>query len=149
MSFVNLYYPLETQCKCFFLFSGQEYVAHTKCITESERYGGQNYVARPGQNKGARKQEEWINVVKNIIDTIHDLSRDERNVLNILSNHENIPRKKAKFLNFIRSVMGHRVNMTVIDSVWTRMETAFNKTVEQNKVHSEADNGKNFVFFSL
>jgi len=117
-------------------FYGQEYVAHTKCITESERYGGANYVARPGQNKGARKQEDWINVVKNVIDTATDLSRDERNVLNILSNHENIPRKKAKFLNFIRSVMGHRINMPVIESVWARMETAFKEAVEASKAQS-------------
>lgn len=129
------------QFKLFFFFSGQEYVAHTKCITESERYGGQDYVAKPGQNKGERKQQEWINVVKNVIETAHNLTKEEQNILDILSRHENIPRKKAKFLNFIRSAMGNRVNMRVIDGIWARMETAFKGAVEANKPQVPITNG--------
>ncbi|XP_043267476.1 cell growth-regulating nucleolar protein isoform X2 [Venturia canescens] len=121
-------------------FYGQEYVSHTKCITESERYGGQDYVPKPGQNKGERKQQEWINIVKNVIETAKNLTMEERNILNILSRHENIPRKKAKFLNFIRSVMGNRINMPVIDGIWARMETAFKGAVEANKPQGQSTN---------
>ncbi|KAG7211384.1 hypothetical protein KM043_010673 [Ampulex compressa] len=36
---------------CFKDFRGDEYVGHTKCITEAERYGGKDYVPKAGTNK--------------------------------------------------------------------------------------------------
>ena len=106
-------------------FSENEYVTHTKCITENERYGGKGFIQKPNANKGERKQQEWIHVVQNLLNTSTNLTSAERNILNNLSKFENIPRKKAKFLNFIRSVFGNRVNMTVIENLWTKMEESF------------------------
>ena len=76
--------------------------------------------------------------MKNVFDTAANLSHDERNVLNILSKHDNIPRKKTKFLNFIRNIMGHRVNMPVIENVWSRMENAFKEANPQPQTNANS-----------
>lgn len=117
---------------------GEEYLAHTKCLTEAERYGGKDYVAKPNANKGERKQQEWICVVNNLLNGT-DLSNPERIFLGSLSKYENIPRKKAKFLNFIRSVMGNRVNMTIVESIWNKMETA-HKQSQDSATHTQEQN---------
>lgn len=129
--------PVDLTCvDCHKDFRGDEYVKHTKCITEDERYGGKGFTLKASANKGERKQQEWINVVQNLLNTSTNLTGAERNILNTLSRHENIPRKKAKFLNFIRSVFGHRVNMPVIESLWTKMEDSFKGSVANNQPQS-------------
>lgn len=131
--------PFLTCADCLKDFRGEEYLAHTKCLTEAERYGGKDYVAKPNANKGERKQQEWICVVNNLLNGTINLSNAERNFLQSLSKYENIPRKKAKFLNFIRSAMGNRVNMTVVESVWNKMETA-HKQSQDSAVHTQEQN---------
>ncbi|KYN04290.1 PREDICTED: cell growth-regulating nucleolar protein [Cyphomyrmex costatus] len=116
--------PFVTCVDCLKDFRGDEYVAHTKCITEAERYGAKHYVPKPGANKGERKQQEWINIVNDLLHGTMELSNAERNFLNTLSKYENIPRKKAKFLNFVRNAIGNRVNATVVESTWSKMENA-------------------------
>ncbi|KYN11347.1 PREDICTED: cell growth-regulating nucleolar protein [Trachymyrmex cornetzi] len=116
--------PFLTCVDCLKDFRNDEYVTHTKCITEAERYGAKDYVPKPSSNKGERKQQEWINVVNDLLTGTVELSNLERNFLNTLSKHENIPRKKTKFLNFVRNAIGNRVNATVVESVWSKMENA-------------------------
>ncbi|XP_015521320.1 cell growth-regulating nucleolar protein [Neodiprion pinetum] len=114
---------------CFQDFRGQEFVKHTKCITEAQRYGGKDFVLRPSKNKGEQKQQDWVAVVHAVIENSENLSAAERNILNTLSNHDNVPRKKAKFFNFMKSMLAGRVNLTVLESIWTKMEEAFKKTL--------------------
>lgn len=125
---------------CFKDFFGDQYDEHTKCITEAERYGGKNFQAKA--NKGEKKQQEWINVVKNVLESGTNLSRDERQMLQSLSKHDNIPRKKAKYLNFVKNVMGYRVNMNVVDSCWAKMEAAFKGPAENKTTEIQVTNGK-------
>ncbi|XP_020286251.1 cell growth-regulating nucleolar protein [Pseudomyrmex gracilis] len=134
---------------CLKDFRGEEYVAHTKCISEAERYGGKDYVPKASANKGERKQQEWLCVVNNLLNGSTELSNAEKNFLNTLSNYENIPRKKAKFLNFIRNAIGSRLNMSVVDSVWDKMETAYKQnqqpikqTQSRQKQSQKQDNGE-------
>lgn len=117
----------------------EEYLVHTKCLTEAERYGGKNYVAKPNANKGERKQQEWLCVVNSLLNGTIDLSSAERNFLNILSKYENIPRKKTKFLNFIRNAMGNRVNMTIVESIWDKMETAYKQQSQESAATQKQD----------
>ncbi|XP_043462621.1 cell growth-regulating nucleolar protein [Leptopilina heterotoma] len=148
---VAKHFQFHSRCTPIFLtcvdchkdFRGDEYVKHTKCITENERYGGKGFQLKASANKGERKQQEWINVVQNLLNSSTDLSAPERNILNTLSRHENIPRKKAKFLNFIRSVFGNRVNMTVIESLWTKMEESFKESTPNNQLSENDSNPKN------
>ncbi|XP_058801200.1 uncharacterized protein C16C10.8 [Phymastichus coffea] len=132
--------PFLTCVDCFKDFRGNEYVAHTKCITENERYGGKNYIPKPSQNKGERKQQAWINVVQNVLANSTTLTVPERNLLSSIAKHENIPRKKAKFLNFINNISGNRVNMTIVSSVWDKMESAFKEASAQ--IDNEENNSE-------
>lgn len=125
---------------------GEEYVVHTKCKSEAERYGGKDYVPKAGANKGERKQQAWINVVNSLLDSETNLSTAERNFLNILSKYENIPRKKNKFLNFIKSAMGNRVNQSVVNSVWNKMETAFKNSTQSTNTQNEKQQQENGKF---
>ncbi|XP_076248611.1 uncharacterized protein LOC143188298 [Calliopsis andreniformis] len=130
--------PFVSCIDCFKDFRGEEYAAHTKCISEAQRYGGKDYVPKAGANKGERKQQEWINIVNNILNSETKLSNAERSFLKTLSKYENIPRKKAKFLNFVRSAMGNRAPAGVVDSVWNIMET----TYKNNTQSMQQTNGK-------
>lgn len=61
-----------------------------------------------------------------------NLTVPERNLLNSISKHENIPRKKAKFFNFIKSLSNNRANMTIVEKVWVKMESAFKEATIDN-----------------
>ncbi|XP_015175063.1 PREDICTED: cell growth-regulating nucleolar protein [Polistes dominula] len=124
--------PYLTCVDCLKDFHEQEYVQHTKCITEAERYGGKNYVPKAAANKGERKQQEWLKVVNNVLETNTDLSRDEREFLKGLSNCENVPRKKVKFINFVNNAFGFRTNKSIIESVWDKMEKAHQQSINSN-----------------
>ncbi|XP_017761689.1 PREDICTED: cell growth-regulating nucleolar protein [Eufriesea mexicana] len=137
--------PFLSCVDCFKDFRGEEYVAHTKCISEAERYGGKDYVPKPGANKGEKKQQEWITIVNSILNSEANLSKAEHSFLNILSKYENIPRKKAKFLNFVKSAMGQRTNPAIIDSVWNKMETAYKKSMQNIDTQNENQHGNGKV----
>ena len=47
-------------------FGGDEYLAHTSCVTEAERYQGALYVAK--ENKGDKKQQDWLGNVQAKLD---------------------------------------------------------------------------------
>lgn len=132
--------PFVSCVDCFKDFRGEEYIAHTKCVTEAERYGGKNYVPKPGANKGERKQQEWINLVNNMLNSETSLTSAERNFLNFLSKYDNIPRKKAKFLNFVQNIMGHKTSQALVDSVWDKMQTAYKNNMQDTTAKQE--NGK-------
>jgi len=132
--------PFLTCVDCHKDFRGDEYVAHTKCISESERYGGKDYVQKPSANKGEKKQQAWIDVVQNTLTNSKTLTVPERNLLNSISKHDNIPRKKAKFLNFIRNLSNNRVNMSIVESVWDKMEKAFKDASGDNGNSSDKNN---------
>ncbi|XP_054013424.1 cell growth-regulating nucleolar protein [Hylaeus anthracinus] len=134
--------PFLTCVDCFKDFRGEEYIAHTKCITEAQRYGGKDYVPKAGTNKGERKQQEWINIVNNILNSKVNLSNAERSFLNTLSKYENIPRKKGKFLNFVKNALGHKTNPEVVEKVWNIMETAYKNNLQTTPEKQEQENGK-------
>ena len=134
--------PFVSCVDCFKDFRGEEYVAHTKCITEAQRYGGKDYVSKAGANKGERKQQEWLNIVNSILNSETKLSNSERTFLKTLSKFENIPRKKAKFLNFVRNAVPQKANSGLVDSVWNIMETAYKKNLENTTEKQQQANGK-------
>lgn len=77
---------------------GEEFVAHTKCITEDERYAAKGTYANGIVKKGDVKQESWVEMIKSIIDKERNLPPNHRNLLNTISTYNNVPRKKIKFI---------------------------------------------------
>jgi len=132
----------ETKCRnrnpdlccmdCLKDFRGDEYKVHTKCVTEAERYGGKGFIDKPGQNKGERKQNAWLEIVQSVLDENTKLSGTLRQLLEKVAQQPNTPRKKPKFINFIRS-MDYRIGQKDVESAWELLSAKLNllKTVPE------------------
>lgn len=97
-------------------FWGEEYNQHTKCISEEEKYSGKNYVPKAGANKGEQKQNQWVEQVQAAIDG----AKSDKNIHQLLQRIKdcpNIPRKQAKFKNFVKNSL--RVHQErLINQAW-------------------------------
>lgn len=61
--------PIALTCMdCLKDFDKDSFQVHTKCITEMERYSGKDYVPKESSNSGAKKQEDWLEIVKSVLD---------------------------------------------------------------------------------
>lgn len=80
--------------------------------------------------------------MNSILNSETRLSNSERNFLKTLSKFENIPRKKAKFLNFVRTAVPQKPNSALVDSVWNIMETAYKENIENTTEKQQQANGK-------
>ncbi len=43
--------------------SGKTYNSHNECVSEDQKYGGIDFKAKEGSQKGKAKQEIWIQVL--------------------------------------------------------------------------------------
>ncbi len=153
----------------FILLRNLDYKSHTKCLTESERYESKNsYVSKA--NKGELKQNAWIDVNKKknynllllfyylllhikIINQVVDHFRGNINaktILEKLSDFPNVPRKKAKFFNFIKnSFRSYRVADSLLEEIWNVIELFNQNTSYNNKQQEESkeipNNKRKFV----
>ncbi|PIO54419.1 hypothetical protein TELCIR_24219, partial [Teladorsagia circumcincta] len=73
------------------------YQQHVKCITENQKYGSKNYVEK--EAKGEVKQNAWCEQVERAIEFVKDPRL--RSLLQNIQGYSNIPRKEAKFINFL------------------------------------------------
>ena len=55
-------------------------------------------MAKPGQNKNERKQTEWVAMVQNVVQSVGNTNEELTSALQRISQYENIPRKKPKFM---------------------------------------------------
>ncbi|XP_059617893.1 cell growth-regulating nucleolar protein-like [Phlebotomus argentipes] len=124
---------------CLKDFRGQEYVGHTKCISEAERYYGKDFREKPSQNKGQKKQEAWTDIIQNVLQR-DDLSTRIQAVLQMLTKHENVPRKKVKFLNFMKNV-SRQTSEYDATRIFDLIEEEYlkNKKEESNSVPEETN----------
>ncbi|GLV45676.1 uncharacterized protein CBL_02696 [Carabus blaptoides fortunei] len=113
--------PIAVSCMdCFKDFKLEEYVAHTKCITEDERYSAKGTVH--SVKKGEVKQSSWVQTVNSIIEQQQNAKPSIKRLLEMVSNYDNIPRKKVKFVNFVKSSSGGRIAPNDIEEVWSLLE---------------------------
>jgi len=110
-------------------FWGNDYQSHTKCISEEEKYCGKGFV--PKVNKGEVKQEQWTEKVQDAIEKSKSNPK-LKGLLERLKDYPNIPRKRAKFENFLKNSL--RVNnASLISQVWdTLMAAAGQENGKQN-----------------
>ena len=83
---------------CNMRFEGKAYLDHTTCVTEAQRYQGALYVHK--ENKGEVKQEAWSSSVQT---KVAKASATLRPYAEKLIAYDNVPRKKAKFINFAKN----------------------------------------------
>ncbi|XP_072934840.1 uncharacterized protein [Epargyreus clarus] len=127
---------------CFKDFLGKDYEAHTKCITEEERYSGKGFMAK--EKKGEKKQNAWVEMLQSVLDEQKSASKNVLRIIETISKHNNTPRKKPKFVNFVKNVCGHKTNPKDIDQAWDLISVklaALSNLNAQNKNKSENENG--------
>jgi cell growth-regulating nucleolar protein len=110
-------------------FDSVSYKSHNACITEAAKYGGLNYKAPANANKGQQKQSEWTENVRAAISMLRESRTGSNALLRLLetiSSYENVPRKKPKFMNFLRNSFSG-VQETVIVAAWDAIEAAVPK----------------------
>ncbi|KAG9345444.1 hypothetical protein JZ751_008588 [Albula glossodonta] len=95
-------------------FWGDDYKNHIKCISEDQKYGGKGYEAK--SNKGDVKQQLWIQRIHEAMNK-PGISPKLKDVLNQVSSYDNVPRKKAKFQNWMKNSL-KIYNTTLHDQVW-------------------------------
>lgn len=83
-------------------FRGDDYKSHNRCISEDQKYGGRDFQAKA--NKGDLKQQQWIERVQEAVSR-PDVGSELQQVLRRLSVYENVPRKRAKFENWMRNCL--------------------------------------------
>lgn len=107
---------------CLKDFYGDEYKSHNQCMSEEQRYskegrGGWDPTVGQG-NKGEKKQQQWIEKLRGLLDTTTDIDPAVRNIVNTILDHENIPRKRPKFVNFVKNIMRNKAQMSNIEKTW-------------------------------
>ncbi|XP_075870374.1 cell growth-regulating nucleolar protein [Nelusetta ayraudi] len=101
-------------------FWGDDYKNHVKCISEDQKYGGKNYEAKA--NKGDVKQQQWVQKVHEAMSK-PGVSAKLKDVLRQLCNYDNVPRKKAKFQNWMKNSL-KIANTSLHDEVWDIISAA-------------------------
>merc|ERR1719334_946117 len=98
------------------------------CMSEEQRYskeGRAGWDPSVGQgNKGEKRQNQWTSNLRKILAEATDLDSDVRNILDTIQEHENIPRKKPKFVNFVKNIMRNRARPHSIGKTWELFEQA-------------------------
>ncbi|KAM3960654.1 uncharacterized protein ACR2FA_005244 [Aphomia sociella] len=126
---------------CFKDFYGNDYESHIKCITEEERYSGKGFVAK--EKKGEKMQNAWVEILQSVLNEQQNVSGNVRRIIDTVSKHTNTPRKKPKFINFVKNVCGHKTNPKDIEQAWdlisVKLTELSNARNNQNKKNNETD----------
>ncbi|XP_077430069.1 cell growth-regulating nucleolar protein [Vanacampus margaritifer] len=114
-------------------FWGNDYKNHNKCISEDQKYGGKGYEAKA--NKGDVKQQQWIQKIHKAMNK-PGISAKLKQVLQQLSAFDNVPRKKAKFENWIRNSL-RITNPSLLEDVWIILNSASDITPDETQEKKE------------
>ncbi|XP_074085901.1 cell growth-regulating nucleolar protein [Macrotis lagotis] len=120
-------------------FWGEEYKKHVKCIIEDQKYGGKGYEVKP--NKGDVKQQEWIQKIHEIMKK-PSISPKLQEILEKVSGFDNIPRKKAKFQNWMKNSL-KIYSDSLQEQVWDIFSEATSNgpnTKEEKQPHNQVEN---------
>nr|XP_004669883.1 cell growth-regulating nucleolar protein [Jaculus jaculus]XP_044989797.1 cell growth-regulating nucleolar protein [Jaculus jaculus] len=95
-------------------FWGDDYKLHVKCISEDQKYGGKSYEGKT--HKGDEKQQAWIQKINELIKK-PNVSPKVRELLQQIGGFDNVPRKKAKFQNWMKNSLKVH-NESILEQVW-------------------------------
>ncbi|CAL8336466.1 unnamed protein product [Merluccius merluccius] len=95
-------------------FWGEDYRNHIRCISEDQKYGGKGFEAK--SNKGDVKQQQWIQRIHDAMNK-PGVSQKMKDILRQVSTYDNVPRKKAKFQNWMKNSL-RITNPKLQDEVW-------------------------------
>ncbi|CAJ1954418.1 unnamed protein product [Cylindrotheca closterium] len=119
---------------CSVSFFGDDYRAHTSCISEAERYEGKLY-----KPKKRNPQEEWMDIVETCAQSA---PAHLKNYLETMTDLDNIPRKEKQFRNFTMNSLNLRGRgEAIVGEVWNLLKaerekrTAAKQEQEAKKKH--------------
>ncbi|KAL4630206.1 cell growth-regulating nucleolar protein [Arapaima gigas] len=125
-------------------FWGDAYKTHIRCISEDQKYGGKGYEAK--SNKGDVKQQQWMQRIHDAMNK-PGISNILKNVLSQVKAYDNVPRKKAKFQNWMKNSLN--IHDTALhNQVWEIFSAADDNMPskqEQSKGSPPAENGNEEV----
>jgi len=105
---------------CSQTFEGRSYAKHTSCISEAEKYQGALY-----KSKGKKKitpQQIWMNAVSEVTSGV--VPANIRGVVATIGAYDNVPRKKKKFVNYLKNSCRH-IDEDKIEQIWTLLSDKF------------------------
>ncbi|KAK1175267.1 cell growth-regulating nucleolar protein [Acipenser oxyrinchus oxyrinchus] len=111
-------------------FWGDDYKNHLKCISEDQKYGGKGYAAK--SNKGDVKQQQWIQRIHEAMNK-PDINPKVRGILKEVSSYDNVPRKKARFQNWMKNSL-KIFNTALHDQVWEIFSAATSNAPSQSEL---------------
>ena len=122
-------------------FSRSSACNHNACITEEEKYQGKLYDASKVwfyrtdyQQKKENPQLEWMRLLDEAVANNQDPSL--KPAFDKLLAMPNVPRKKAKFVNFVQNCC--HIQGSLIERVWSVLEEVRNKQTAERIKREEA-----------
>ncbi|KAK0135097.1 Cell growth-regulating nucleolar protein [Merluccius polli] len=110
-------------------FWGEDYRNHIRCISEDQKYGGKGFEAK--SNKGDVKQQQWIQRIHDAMNK-PGVSQKMKDILRQVSTYDNVPRKKAKFQNWMKNSL-RITNPKLQDEVWEIFSAATTNGAEASR----------------
>ena len=86
---------------CSVTFYGNDFAAHTSCISEAEKYEKSLY--KGGNKKKLNPQDAWVMVVEHAASHQDQAPAGIKQYLGRLAELGNVPRNKKKFSNFVKN----------------------------------------------
>uniref|UniRef100_A0A8C3XAL2 Cell growth-regulating nucleolar protein n=1 Tax=Catagonus wagneri TaxID=51154 RepID=A0A8C3XAL2_9CETA len=114
-------------------FWGDNYKNHVKCISEDQKYGGKGYEGKT--HKGDAKQQAWLQKINELIKK-PNVSPKVKELLEQISGFDNVPRKKAKFQNWMKNSLKVH-NESVLEQVWSIFSEASSSEPANNRGQDE------------
>ncbi len=120
---------------CSVSFYGNDYAAHTTCISEAEKYEGSLYKAKPKAKMNP--QEAW-NLVVEVSCTVRakEAPSSVAALLPRLAELSNVPRQKKKFVNFVKNSL-RLYSDKAIEDLWLHLESG--KEADKAKDGNDGD----------
>merc|ERR1712208_4774 len=95
-----------------------------------------------GGHKGEKKQNAWVSNLRSILAETRDLDYDVKTIVNTIMDHENIPRKRPKFVNFVKNIMRNRAKPHSIDKTWELFSQALKTPDTETEAKMEVTEDK-------
>lgn len=111
---------------CSVTFYGNDYAAHTTCVSEAEKYEKTLYKAKPVKTS---PQDLWNTLIETATSNVETAPAIVRPYLQRLGELNNVPRNKKKFINFAKNSL-RLYSDNVLEALWTYLD---NYRVEQKK----------------
>uniref|UniRef100_A0A9J8DAS2 Cell growth-regulating nucleolar protein n=1 Tax=Cyprinus carpio carpio TaxID=630221 RepID=A0A9J8DAS2_CYPCA len=118
-------------------FWGDDYRNHIKCISEDQKYGSKDFQVKV--NKGDVKQQQWIQRIQQAMEQPH-IEPSLRSVLQKVSAYDNVPRKRAKFENWMKNCL-KICSPCLLEKVWEICSTAAHSTASERENRSDTNDG--------